>query len=106
MPTEDSMVPTKPPSGNAGGTGPSETILQQVLDQVAAQTGLGVDTLQVLSAEQVEFPDTALGCPEAGVMYATQIVPGFQITVQAGEDVFLVGTTMAGDQFSVCQRGG
>ena len=34
-----------------------------------------------MTAEAVEWPDGALGCPEMGMMYIQQITPGYQVVL-------------------------
>jgi hypothetical protein len=50
----------------------------------------------VSRAEPVDWPDTALGCPEPGRAYAQVITPGYRVVVQAGAQVLEVHTDEAG----------
>ena len=55
-------------------------------DTAGCRLRLGVDasTLSVSAIETVDWPDSALGCPEDGGVYAQVISPGYQITVTDG----------------------
>jgi hypothetical protein len=41
--------------------------------------GVPIDTIIVQSVEETQFPDTSLGVPEPGKMYAQVITPGYTI---------------------------
>lgn len=97
-------TPAAPPSGNAGGLGVSDAILEQALAQVAAQTGLPVEQLEVTATETVEWASSALGCPMPGQMYLDVITPGYRVEVRAGDELFDVGTNLDGSAFAVCPR--
>ncbi|MGQ9583992.1 MAG: hypothetical protein ACUVXG_01155 [Anaerolineae bacterium] len=46
------------------------------------------EKIQVLKAEPVDWPDTSLGCPEPGMMYAQVITPGFRVSLQVGDRIY------------------
>jgi hypothetical protein len=50
--------------------------------------GVRPETLEVQSLEAVEWPDTSLGCPQPGMMYAQVITPGYRILLVAGDQVY------------------
>ena len=74
-------------------------------------TGLQVEARQVLadrlsvpaaglglvSDEPVQWGDTSLGCPQAGMFYAQVITPGHRITFRQGEDTYEVHTASGED---------
>jgi hypothetical protein len=39
--------------------------------------------VELVSAERVDWPNTAIGCPEPGMMYAQMIVSGYKVTLRA-----------------------
>ncbi len=47
-----------------------------------------VENIQLVKAEAVEWPDTSLGYPEKGMMYAQVITPGFKIILKAGDKIY------------------
>jgi hypothetical protein len=93
-----------PPSGGGGGTGASQETIDQALAEVSNTTGVPVGELQVTAVEVVDFPNSALGCPMPDQMYLDVITPGYRIEVQAGEDLFDVGSTLDGSTMVVCPR--
>ena len=53
---------------------------------LAAELGCRPEALGVVGVEPVEWPDSALGCAQPGMMYMQVITPGFRVTLeQAGQ---------------------
>ena len=50
--------------------------------------GINSDEVEVVSAERVEWPSTALGCPKPGFGYAAVIVSGWKFTLAHGEEIY------------------
>ena len=50
------------------------------------------DGLELVSDEPVQWEDTSLGCPQAGMVYAQVITPGHRITFRQGDDTYEVHT--------------
>ncbi|HKU88261.1 MAG TPA: hypothetical protein VJP84_00600 [Steroidobacteraceae bacterium] len=48
-------------------------------------------------AEQVTWPNGALGCPEPGTMYTQSLVPGFRVVAKTSSGVLLYHTDTQGD---------
>ena len=46
------------------------------------------DNITLLSVEETDFPDTSLGVPEPGKMYAQVITPGYIIRLGVGDKVY------------------
>jgi hypothetical protein len=44
---------------------------------------LNLDLIEVISIQELEWPDTSLGCPEKGVFYISVLVPGFKVVLEA-----------------------
>jgi len=49
---------------------------------LARALGCASDDVTVIEAEAVEWPDSALGCPQAGMMYMQMITPGYRVTLE------------------------
>lgn len=52
---------------------------------LAARTGIDPQRIRVVEAREVEWPDTSLGCPEPGKLYAQVITPGYLIVFTDGQ---------------------
>lgn len=61
----------------------SETALAAAIADLARQIGVSPDQITLISMEAKEWSDTALGCPQEGMMYAQVITPGFLMTLSA-----------------------
>jgi len=62
---------------------------------LCARLGLAAAAVELQKAEAVDWPDTSLGCPEKGMMYAQMITPGYRVSLKAEgktHDVHVAGT--------------
>lgn len=74
------------PAPVEGATGEApETLLEAILADAAARTGLERSALAVLKDEAVVWSDGSLGCPEPDMMYTQALVEGYHVIVQAGD---------------------
>jgi hypothetical protein len=71
-----------------------ETAVEEAL---SAQTGIPVEEIEVVEAEQREWPDACLGLGEEDEACAQVITPGWEITVRAGGDDYVFRTDEEGD---------
>lgn len=62
-----------------------DDILAPVLADATARTGTAADALEIRRAEQVQWPDGALGCPQPGQFYTQAIVPGYHVELTAAD---------------------
>jgi len=63
------------------------TLARQVLAakaDLAQRLGVSADQIEVVEATEVTWPDTALGCPEPGMMYAQVLTPGALVVLSYG----------------------
>lgn len=60
-------------------------LLEAILADAAARTGLERNALIVLQDEAVVWSDGSLGCPEPDMMYTQALVEGYHVIVQAGD---------------------
>jgi hypothetical protein len=61
----------------------SEEALAAAIADLAEQSGLPADDIQLVSMEAVEWSDASLGCPQEGFMYAQVITPGYLLILEA-----------------------
>jgi hypothetical protein len=87
-PTTVTPLPTETPElPNLGGEVPDE-LLNDILGQVAAATGLATTELVVQRAQAVTWSDGSLGGPEPGMMYTQALVDGYWVVIEAGGDIY------------------
>lgn len=72
---------------SASGVQTLQFVVETVLADASKQTGLDRESLEVLGAEAVTWPDGSLGCPKPGMMYTQALVPGYRVQIRAGERV-------------------
>lgn len=76
-PTSSAAVPVPTDGGDASG------LVDRARDEVAARAGVRPEAVQVVRVEAVDWPDTSLGCPQPGMLYAQVVTPGYLIVVEA-----------------------
>lgn len=64
-----------------------EDAVRLAREVLARKLGVAADQFQVEDVRPVEWPDSSLGCPEKGVMYAQMLVPGYSVRLRAGEAI-------------------
>ena len=62
-----------------------QALTKQATDDLAARLGVKATQIDVVEVKEVEWPDTSLGCPQPGMMYAQVITPGYRITLDASD---------------------
>lgn len=76
-------VPTDPGGKTVTGEVPAEYLAPVVAD-AAQRAGVDPSDANVVTAQQMEWPDGSLGCPEPGMMYTQAIVNGYWVVIEAG----------------------
>jgi hypothetical protein len=71
-------------------------VLQAIVHLIADETGASVQSITISSVERVDWPDTALGCPQPGEFYAQVITPGYRVMVEHEGQQFEVHTDLRG----------
>ncbi len=54
-------------------------------NRLAEQLSVPADRFQLEGVEAVDWPNSAIGCPEKGMMYAQVIVPGYRVRFRQDE---------------------
>ena len=72
---------------------------------LARDLNLDLALLEIISAEEVEWPNKSLGCPEEGRTYAPVIVPGYSVVLnvldQSGQS-YEIHTNLHGSEIAIC----
>lgn len=77
--------------------------VQKAIEFLAAQLGIPPEMVRVISSEAVDWPDTSLGCPEPGIMYAQVITPGYRLILEAEGAWYEVHTDRTGERAVICR---
>ena len=80
-------------------TGPSPPASQEVVllakEDLAQRLNVAPEAIVVSSVEPVTWPDTSLGCPQPGMMYAQVLTPGFWVILEADGQAYEYHTDLA-----------
>jgi hypothetical protein len=106
-PTRIHAVPTEStqPQGTPVATAEvPQTVRRAVVADAAKRFNVAVSAVVVVRAEQVTWGDGSLGCPERGMYYTQNLVPGYVIVAKtdAGELVYHTDTR---EQAKSCDSG-
>lgn len=69
---------------------------------LAGQLDIPPEAVRVVSSAAVQWPDTSLGCPQPGMVYAQVITPGYRFVLEAGEARYEVHTDETGQMVVAC----
>ncbi len=75
---------------------PADTAAEAARAELARRINAPADQIQVVSIEQVDWPDASLGCPQPGQMYIQVITPGYKVILAAGGQRYEVHTDLRG----------
>jgi hypothetical protein len=64
------------------------SIEKRAREALADWLGISREEIEVIKIEEVEWPDTSLGCPEPGKAYLQVIVPGWRVVMRVKSKVF------------------
>jgi Ferritin-like domain len=71
-----------------GGTPSAAGDAAPVIAAIAADLGVPPESVQVITMESRDWPDSSLGCPQPDMLYAQVITPGYLVVVEvAGERI-------------------
>jgi hypothetical protein len=59
-----------------------ERLAELATAELADQLAVEADEIELIDTEAVQWPDSSLGCPEPGMMYAQVITPGYILTLE------------------------
>lgn len=115
MPVVEPAQPPSPSSTNMANPTPpltSETLdpaarelVLRAQTQLAQKLGIDMKDISLESIEAVEWPDTSLGCPQMGMLYAQVVTPGYQVILEAAGEQYEYHT--GADRFLVlCEKEG
>lgn len=103
-PVEEPKEPTMAsPSSDVQPLPGSDKALAAATADLAEQTGLPSNDIELVSMEAVEWNDASLGCPQEGFMYAQVITPGFLIILEAQGQQYEYHTDQA-DNVVLCEQ--
>ena len=98
-------------AGDAG-TGSALVALESRCEQIVAESAarrflagqfaVSQSALIMTTSEKTEWPDSSLGCPEEGQLYAQAIVPGYNVSIEYEGSTYQIHTNSDGSQVVTC----
>ena len=88
---DPSNLPERVPTDDDGTTVTGEVppeLLQPVVADAASRAGVDASAVEVITAQEMMWPDGSLGCAEPGGIYTQAVVPGFWVVVEAGGNAY------------------
>jgi hypothetical protein len=80
-----------------------ESLLEQIIQNLADQLDLNSSDIQVVLVEAATWNDSSLGCPEKGMAYLQVITPGYRVILAAQGRQYDYRTDTLGN-FRLCSR--
>ncbi len=96
-------LPANQPQLAPAGPG-AQHIVQLARQDLAKKLNMSLEQVREMSVEPVEWPDTSLGCPQPGMMYAQMITPGFRVVLAANSQTVEYHTDAAGRRVVSCPK--
>lgn len=82
-----------------------ERWVQAATEDLAARIGVVEADIELVQVEEVVWPDSGLGCPDPGQMYAQATQEGFRIVLRSGEKEYAYHGSKDGEPF-LCEPPG
>lgn len=79
-----------------------QKMVQLARESLSRKFKVSEDQINLFSVEAMTWPDASLGCPQAGIIYAQVITPGFQILFEAAGQSYSYHTDTI-DRVVLCQ---
>jgi len=103
-PNDPNRLP--PQSAPEGGSPETLAAITDLVSQDLAQRlALDVSQITVSSSEEVDWPDSSLGCPAPGYAYMQVITPGYKLILQANGTAYEYHTDL-NQHFVLCGQDG
>ncbi len=99
-PTQEPTAPASPT--DTASTPPDKQLVQAARDDLAAHLGVPPEQLTLQSASAQEWPNSALGCPDADNAYLEVITPGFKMVFTNGTSDYAVHTAQTKEAMVLC----
>ena len=78
-----------PPDTPGGGSQDKSRAVQAAKQDLAQKLGVKEQAIELVGpVEKVTWPDSSLGCPEPGMMYAQMLTRGYRFKLQSGGEIY------------------
>ncbi|HMQ32424.1 MAG TPA: hypothetical protein PKD53_16955 [Chloroflexaceae bacterium] len=98
--TAESVATAVPaPSAPAASGAAASPHVQQAIADLAARLGVEPGAISILRAEELDWPDGSLGCPQEGMGYTQALVNGYFVQLGAGGQTYNYHGRAGGEPF-------
>lgn len=73
-------------------TKPSVAVIEKAKQDLAQKLGIAAAQIETVNIVEVEWSDSSLGCPQAGMAYAEVITPGYQVQLLYNNKIYPYNT--------------
>lgn len=80
------------PKGESENIKAVEQLREMARADLSDELGIDPADIQLVEVESVEWPNTSLGCPQPGMMYAQVLTPGYRLTLQVNDQQYVYHT--------------
>jgi hypothetical protein len=96
LPPQGASTPMSPnlPTPAASGL---EDLIQKAKEDLARRLSISTNEINLVEARDVIWPDSSLGCPQKGMVYAQVLTPGYLILLEHGGNTFEYHTSKRSD---------
>src|SRR5262245_60436081 len=82
---------------------PKELIAKARASLAQQVSASAADSARIVSAEEVTWPNGAIGCPQPGRMYTQALVPGYRVVFEVGGQTYAYHASRTGE-FRYCKQ--
>jgi hypothetical protein len=82
----------------------SAAVVDAALTDAATHLGLSRDQLHVEQLQTMQWPDSSLGCPQAGELYSQIVTPGYLLVITSAAGQKLEYHTDARSRVMLCRE--
>jgi len=76
------------PSLQTPAAGNLQGLIEKARTDLAQRLGISVEEVIVTETSDVVWPDSSLGCPQEGMVYAHVLTPGYLIRLESNQQQF------------------
>ena len=80
-----------------------QTLIEKAKSDLAQRLSVATDQINLIEATAVVWPDSSLGCPQEGMVYAQVLTPGFLILLEHAGNISEYHTS-SGTEIVTCEN--
>lgn len=101
QPAPATSLPDSPTQGDTTPMNPSLPTMQNLVDKakedLIQRFSISASQISLVEARDVVWPNSSLGCPEKGMVYAEVLTPGYLVVLESSGNTFEYHAGFGGD---------